>query len=77
MLAEELLDDAGIEIDMVPVPNEISSDCGMCLACRSEDLDAIKENLREQPFTSAIKIFTKRDSKPGYQHIEIFPIVSG
>ncbi len=60
MLAEEILLKIGVPIDMMPVPREISSDCGMCLACRSKDLDKIEENFNNEPFTSNIMIYEKK-----------------
>lgn len=67
MLAEELLGKVAIEIDMVPVPREISSDCGMCLACHLGDLDVIRDRLKGQPFTREIKIFVREESGSGYR----------
>lgn len=66
MLAEELLLKMGIPIDMIPVPREISSDCGMCLACHHKDLNKIKAGLEKEPFTSSILIYKRKkvnDSK--------------
>ncbi len=64
MLAEELLLKAGISIDMMPVPREISSDCGMCLACHLKDLDKIRVSLKKEPFTSSIMVYkSKTESK--------------
>jgi len=60
MLAEELLLKVGIEIDMIPVPREISSDCGMCLACHSKDLDTIRTNFAKAHFTSSIMIYESK-----------------
>ncbi|MEA3332068.1 MAG: DUF3343 domain-containing protein [Pseudomonadota bacterium] len=57
MLAEELLIKAGIPVDMIPVPREISSDCGMSLACCSTDLDKIRENFEKVTFTSEVMIY--------------------
>ncbi|HDS16551.1 MAG TPA: DUF3343 domain-containing protein [Proteobacteria bacterium] len=57
MLAEELLLQDGLAIDMQPVPRVISSDCGMCLAARSVDLPRIKVCLAKAPFTSPIEIY--------------------
>ena len=63
MLAEELLLKIGVPIDMIPVPREISSDCGMCLACHLKDLDKIRASFENEPFTSSIMIYEKREPK--------------
>ncbi|RLB70757.1 MAG: hypothetical protein DRH03_06710 [Deltaproteobacteria bacterium] len=65
MLAEELLLDADIQVDMIPVPRELSSDCGMSLACRLSDLDKIRVNLGKVTFTSEVMIYRckKGDAK--------------
>ena len=64
MLAEELLLKAGVPIEMMPVPREISSDCGMCLACRLKDLDKIRVSFEKEPFTSSIMVYkSKTESK--------------
>ena len=57
MLAEELLLKAEITVDMIPVPREISSDCGMSLACCLTDLDKIKTNFKKATFTSEVMIY--------------------
>ncbi|MEA1921159.1 MAG: DUF3343 domain-containing protein [Pseudomonadota bacterium] len=65
MLAEELLLKADISVDMVPVPREISSDCGMSLACCLSDLDKIRANFEKVAFTSEVMIYEckRRDNK--------------
>ena len=60
MLAEELLLKAGVPIDIMPVPREISSDCGMCLACHLKDLDKIRASFKKEPFTSNIMIYASK-----------------
>ena len=57
MLAEEVLLKAGINIDMIPVPRQISSDCGMCLAADSTDLEKIISHLKTRYFTSSVQIY--------------------
>ncbi|MBN2808970.1 MAG: DUF3343 domain-containing protein [Deltaproteobacteria bacterium] len=57
MLAEELLLANDIPTDMLPVPRELSSDCGMCLAGYWRDLARIKACFANQPFTSPILIY--------------------
>ena len=54
MLAEELLLQADIAVEMVPVPREISSDCGMSLTCSSGDLEKVKTCLEKAAFTTPI-----------------------
>ena len=65
MLAEELLLKAEIPVDMIPVPREISSDCGMSLACYLSDLDKIRANFEKVTFTSEVMIYEckRRDEK--------------
>ncbi|MCD6533181.1 MAG: DUF3343 domain-containing protein [Deltaproteobacteria bacterium] len=66
MLAEELLLKAEIPVDMIPVPRELSSDCGMSLACYLNDLDKIKENFKKATFTSEVMIYEcKRGNEIG------------
>ena len=57
MLAEELLLQADIPVDMIPVPRELSSDCGMSLDCNLSDLDKIKANFKKATFTSEVMIY--------------------
>lgn len=40
--AEKLLLEKGLSHDVVPVPREISGDCGMALVFASSDLDAVR-----------------------------------
>ena len=66
MLAEELLLKAGVPIEMMPVPREISSDCGMCLACRLKDLDKIRVSFEKEPFTSSIMVYKSKAVDKGF-----------
>ena len=43
--AESLLADAGIVCKLIPVPRELSSDCGVCVRVRREDREATRETL--------------------------------
>ncbi len=43
--AEKLLKTRGIPTEMVPVPKEISSDCGMALVMAEEDFKKVKDVL--------------------------------
>ena len=64
MLAEELLLQADIANEMVPVPREISSDCGMSLTCFADDLENIKTCLGKAKFTTPFKIYEfKKDEQ--------------
>ena len=76
MLAEELLLKAGVPINMMPVPREISSDCGMCLACRLKDLDKIRASFEKEPFTSSIMIYKSRtESKTHDRNFQLLLIL--
>ena len=57
MLAEELLLQNNIPVEMVPVPRELSSDCGMSLLCQLSDLRKIKLLFTETVFTSEVLIY--------------------
>lgn len=71
MLAEELLQVGGVLIDMIPVPREISSDCGMCLAAGSCEIEKIRQLLAAGRFTSPVMLYQPTTTKSnGYQLIE-------
>jgi len=57
MAAEELCLEAAVACDLRPVPREISSDCGMCLACREEERKTIEELLRRAGFSCPIRLY--------------------
>ncbi|HSJ54326.1 MAG TPA: DUF3343 domain-containing protein [Anaerolineae bacterium] len=42
MRVEKLLRDGGLTCKLIPVPRHISSDCGVCVRVRHEDLDAAR-----------------------------------
>ncbi|RLB67945.1 MAG: hypothetical protein DRH04_07335, partial [Deltaproteobacteria bacterium] len=68
----ERLKKAGIVIDLVPVPKEISSDCGMCIAFRSQDLEKISALAAEKPgFPGKIKIYQRLEKGRYRQRGEI------
>jgi len=46
--AEKLLKAQGIPLDMVPVPKEISSDCGMALVLPEKDLSKAQKALGDK-----------------------------
>ena len=68
MLAEELLLQASIKIEMVPVPRDISSDCGMSLTCLADDLEKVKLSLKKAKFTTSVTIYKpeKDGQKPSF-----------
>jgi hypothetical protein len=39
--AEKLTKEAGLRIKLIPVPRQLSSDCGVCLRCESTDAQAV------------------------------------
>ena len=41
MRVEKLLRNAGISTKMIPVPRQISSDCGACVRIQYGDMDAV------------------------------------
>ncbi len=69
MKAEELLKEAGMTIDLVPVPREISSDCGMCIAFSEQDLQKVISLVSGQGFPGEIQIY-RRMARHEYQRIE-------
>ena len=48
---EKTLKDAGLPINVIPVPREISSDCGMALEFSCEDRDRVERMLVEKDIT--------------------------
>ena len=42
LLAEEMLQAAGLPVRLMPVPRSISSECGMCLRFHWEDKEAVE-----------------------------------
>jgi hypothetical protein len=45
--AEKRLKGKGVAVKLIPVPRQLSSDCGVCLRFRSEDESEIKRALEE------------------------------
>ena len=45
--AESLTKKANLKIKLIPVPRNLSSDCGICLRFSNEDKPKIEEILRE------------------------------
>ncbi|TES90270.1 MAG: DUF3343 domain-containing protein [Candidatus Cloacimonadota bacterium] len=50
MKAERVLKENGIEVRLIPTPRKISSDCGMTIEVKKEDLDTIKELLKNREY---------------------------
>jgi hypothetical protein len=40
--AEKLAKEAGLTVKLIPVPRQLSSDCGVCLRCESTDVEAVR-----------------------------------
>jgi len=40
--AEKLAMESSFKVKLIPVPRHLSSDCGVCMRCDSEDLAAIR-----------------------------------
>ena len=45
LTAEKLFNERSVECDLVPVPKSLRADCGMAIAFRRRDLDAVREML--------------------------------
>ena len=58
MKAEKLLKGKGIKIDLIPVPREISSDCGVAIEL-SEDSETIALCILEENKISIMECFIK------------------
>jgi hypothetical protein len=61
MKAEKLLKGEGIKIDLIPVPREISSDCGVAIELSAESEEKALHILRENRM-SLVECYT-RDSR--------------
>ena len=44
--AEHLLNQAGIACKMIPVPRQLSSNCGVCVRIERTDVDLARETLQ-------------------------------
>lgn len=56
MRVEKLLQEKGIACKMIPVPRQISSDCGVCVRILRTDVDAAR-----QAIAGAVEIETIQD----------------
>lgn len=45
---EKLVSDLGITCKLIPVPRHISSDCGVCVRIRQEDVPAVERLIAEK-----------------------------
>lgn len=43
--AEQILNRAGIQTKLIPVPRQLSSDCGVCVRVLYEEMDRVREKL--------------------------------
>ena len=50
MKAERVLKENGIEVRLIPTPRKISSDCGIAIEVKKEDLDTIRELLKNSEY---------------------------
>ena len=53
--ADKLLKDFGVEYQIVPIPREISNDCGMSIEIDENDRERICELLRSQSFVFEVR----------------------
>ena len=47
--AEKLTIEAGLRVKLIPVPRQLSSDCGVCLRFESADTDQVRAILNGAP----------------------------
>ena len=47
MKAEKTLKAAGLDVRLMPVPRQLSSDCGLSIMCHLRDREAIEQALDE------------------------------
>jgi len=47
MKAEKTLKAAGLDVRLMPVPRQLSSDCGLSITCHLGDREAIEQTLDE------------------------------
>ena len=55
MKAEKILKDGGISYKIIPVPKNISADCGVCIRFLLEDREAIVEALEPEVCVSEVR----------------------
>ena len=54
MEAEAALKEQHLEVEMIPAPRAISSDCGMCIEIDEEELDGALERLQGETVPAAV-----------------------
>jgi hypothetical protein len=62
MKAEKILKGAGVPIQLIPAPRQISSDCGLALRYTPEDAEQVKELLAGQGLPPA-EIYQYQEGK--------------
>ena len=72
MGAEKILKEKGIEVDLIPVPREISSDCGVAVELSEESEEKALLILKENKI-SITERYTK-DSKGRFEKKKEIPI---
>ena len=45
--AEKLTQEAGLKIKLIPVPRQLSSDCGVCVRFERPDEESVRQRLAE------------------------------
>ncbi len=65
MRAEKLLKERGMKIDLIPVPREISSDCGMAIELPSEEEREVMHLLEETGIP--VREWYARDNRGTFQ----------
>jgi hypothetical protein len=68
MKAEKVLKSAGVPVDLVPVPREISSDCGVAIEFDSDRREDVL-NLLKQEGCPALACYAKVPGK-GFEKVE-------
>lgn len=64
LMAERILKKQKYPFFIVPIPREISADCGMCVMCLPEDLVYIQESL-DSAMVSYNEVYTLNKKKTG------------
>ena len=57
MRVEKLLQDKGVACKMIPVPRQISSDCGVCVRILRQDIETARQAIQ----AGAVEIETIQD----------------
>ena len=68
LAAEWAFQQCGVWCDLVPTPRDLSSDCGMAIAFRQRDLDAVGMILEDLPFGMR-NVY--QPSPDGYQRVTL------